>query len=357
MHNDFADWNKVTALTIDRDTLQLRWKGVEAVLAEINSEAILELIKMAYKWPLKPSEYIEKFRQYFKTADVAFQNAGNDKEVQVLAGCVLALLCVDEAYDFPEASLAILTASACGILRQDTGIDLLAMAKHRTLLDGANARKRPEIKDLAIQPMKKQFDSAVVSLTTTADIPTVIETFKTFGSAINSLSNSIQTEFKQRIAELTRTAAIQDEELQTLWWVIGQRSKEWGMKFADIDQSSRSLLLAYEYYKITSETVEPPSMTAILSRVGIDDAMVTIPAAVNSCGADKLAEITKDNFNPITCPVLDAIKRAIETGDDQETWVSVWSKVSGIAATQEVSSLDLAAQFYRELQLCYLISA
>ena len=232
MHNDFADWYKVSALTIDRDTLQLRWEGVEAVLAEINSETILELVKMVYKWPLKPSEHIEKFRQYFKTVDVAFQSAGNDKEVQVLAGCVLALLCVDEGYDCPEASLAILTASACGILRQDTGIDLLAMAKHRTLLDGANARKRPVIKDLAIQPMKKQFDTALAALSAAPEIATVIETFKVFSSSINTLSNSIQTEFKQRIAELIKTVAIQDEELQSLWWVIGHRSREWDERFA-----------------------------------------------------------------------------------------------------------------------------
>ncbi len=358
MHKDFSEWYSTTSFGHDRETLPLRWKGVEAALEEISVATAMELVQTVYKWPLKPSELLVSFQQHFKDADEMFLSSGNDKEVQVLAGCVLAMLCVDDEHAMPEAALAVLTASACGSLDQKTSIDLVGMAKNRILIDGANARKRPANKDFTNHTMKKGFDTAVAALAESLTIENAAETFKSMGAHITSLCNSIQSEFKLHLTIMTNTITIQDEELQTLWWVIGKRSGVWDAKFDDISASTRPLLLGYEYSKLTTaQSVEPPSLQAVLTQVGIDGNEVTIPDAVNTCGVEILRQLlsTDTIICPTIFPIHDAIRRALET-EAEASWIPVWGKVSGIEAEGKYSSLDLAIQFYRELKLQELLA-
>jgi hypothetical protein len=130
MHPKFADWYRPVTFGHNKETFELRWQGVEAALEGIEFLEVLELVRLAFGRPTVSIEDVDAFRQHFKTIDPTFLTSGNDYEVQVLAGCALAILCIEDGYG-SEVPLAILTASACGTRTPKVEIDLIGMASAR----------------------------------------------------------------------------------------------------------------------------------------------------------------------------------------------------------------------------------
>ncbi len=355
MHHNFADWYQPLTFGHDRDTIELRWQGVTKVLDDVDCPMVTELTRIIFGYPIESEEFLDKFRQYFKEIDQTFKTTGNDQEVMVLAGCVLAVLC--DEYDRPEAPLSILTTSACGTRVPKVEIDLVNMANEWVLLNGINTRKRPKSSNLITLPNKKEIDEAIQVFNDTPDPPHAAEALKILGPCTSQLIAQ-QNKAVLALDRMQRTLKVQDEELQMLWWMVSGWSTKWNSRFDDIDIKARPIMLAKEAACMTDETSEPPSIKAVFSRAGIDGSVeLTIPETINACGVDNLKTLEPKSA-PCSAifPLHFAISRALETGATS-AWIAAWSKISGIKRKSQVTSLELAVQMFREHKLMMLAEA
>lgn len=323
MHPNFPDWYKHLTFGNKPETVELRWKGIETVLGVIDGPMTLELVRLVYGRPLTSTEFESTFRQYFKDADALFLASGNDPEVKTLAGCVLAMTCVDNYDVSPLSALAIITAAACGQRNLKIEIDLPGMAAHWILSDGMRARKK--IRALALKPI---------------------------GAEATTQLEDVRNDIDEQIKAMQAFLDIQDEELRLLWWIIGGKSHKWDSNFTGIDSKARAVLLAEEASEMTISLSEPPSLKAIFSRVNVnEDDKFTIQESVNACGKKFLNRVANTGqVCPSIYPVHFAMSRAVEV-NSSSTWVGPWSQAAGIGKTARISALDLAMQVYRERQL------
>ncbi|MFK5914135.1 MAG: GTPase-associated system all-helical protein GASH [Woeseiaceae bacterium] len=355
MHKNFADWYQPVTFGHDRETLDFRWRGVEAALENLDYEMLMDLVRFVFSREIVSQEVLSTFRQYFKDTDQTFLTTGNEQEVLTLASCVLALICVDE-YSLGEIALAILTVSACGIRKPAINIDLVGMATERVKDDGLQDRSRPIMSAPKKVGNKKAFQDATEPLTQGHGFPQALEAIDNIGAITLSHINAMQKNTSEKIVEMQKVLKIQDEELQMLWWVVGNWSGMWNSSFNNIDPSAMPILLAEEAASMTTGFSEPPSLKSVFFRIGLDDTSeLSITDSVNACGIENLEVFSLSN---VTCasifPVHFAMARAKETGADK-SWVTSWRNISGIKAKDKITPVDLAVQFHRESKLMEFI--
>ncbi|MFZ2960964.1 MAG: GTPase-associated system all-helical protein GASH [Candidatus Ozemobacteraceae bacterium] len=353
MHPNFADWYQPVTFNHVGETLNLRWKGIEGFLNAPKFPTILDLVRHVYVPATSSNASLEEIRKHFKAADPTFKTVGNDLEVQVLIGCILAVICLDENFEFGESSAqAILTASACRVRKPKVEIDLIGMADRRVKAAGIKARSRAEMQSPEHFTHKKAFEDGANFLNTTPSWPNAVEAMKKIGAAAESLASSIQKEFGEKITQMQDLLTIQDEELQILWWLVGGWSEMWGRNFDEIRSQARPILLAIEASKLTSGLSEFPSLKAIFMRLGIGgNSKVSIPLIVNSCGPENLKLIAPGKSPcPVLFPLNSAIYRASETGAS-DSWFEAWGNTSQIKIGSKTNALELAMQVFREQKL------
>ncbi len=351
MHQNFADWYQPVTFGHDRPTIDLRWQGVEAVINNIDFTMAVELIRLIFDRPLLSTDFMKTLREFFKENDSTFQMEGNDHELKVLAGSILAVLCLDQSNSMGDVATAILTASACKTRNPSVEIDLIGMAEDRIRIDGIDVRKRPEIRNLKKTLPLETFDEAFLPLEETPDLVTAIEVLKKFGGFAKTQMESVQRT-NNEISLLQKLLKIQDEELQILWWMVSETSWMWDIAFRDIDKEAFPVLISKEVANLTEEFSEIPSLRAIFSHLGISESTdLTMQDSINACSIEQLKKMESDKIIcPSISPLHFAISRAIETEKDA-AWSTTWSKVTGISGEVNVSPLELALQFYRESKL------
>lgn len=328
MSRDFADWYQSVSFNHNHDVQTLREEAAKAAVEELSNEAALDLVRFLFGGPVVNSDQINNFRKYFKDKDPAFKSTGNDQEVLVLTGWVLAEHCTTTS---SPATVAILTASACGTRKPLIEADIVGIAENENIRDGDNTRERCEIK------ISEKLSSE------DADKITDVDTLKSY-------CETLQTQNIELATSVRSNMEVQDEELQILWWLIGGLSNMWDAPFESIDTKARPFLLGHELATISSLQVEPRSIRSILSKAKITDEQITISEAVTTCKAQLMKLGMGIKPCSIITPVHFAIARACET-DGDPSWIVPWQKVTGINADLPITALDLAIQYFRERKL------
>jgi len=352
MHKNFADWYRQVSFENNRETLELRWKGLENVIDVIDFGKAESLIRIVYGQRFDSEEYIDEFQQCFKDEDSSFLINENELEVKVLAGCVLAVLC--QEYDIAEVAPAILTATACNLRAPDIDIKLIDIAAEQVLRAGVDDRKRLPMS----KPKKLGFNKTLSDvLETFSDEPdgsfeVDSEVIKKIGKTFVKCLGSVEKEANEKISELQKNLIVQDEELQILWWMIGTDSRVWNSDHPDSDSRAKPLFFGKEVANITSGFSESPSLKYVFSNGGGGiQSKLSIPDAVNACGIKQLEMLySGSKICSIIYPLHDAIYRAREINADP-SWVDVWCKISGISKDAEITQNQIALQFYREMKL------
>ena len=342
---DFSHWYDTVELRQDPSRWQARRDGVVAFVRDADRDDVEALIRLVFRTRQTAALIaVQKIRQAFKDADDTFDMQGNDRELEVLAGaCLVALM--DEGDDVGAAAAVAVTTAALGNARTtDVPMDLCTLAESAIdRIAGAN-RQRPTLGN----------DSASVSPTANIKIKTAIakiradQNFENVAVAIELVAKITPA----KLQAVRRIVRIQDEELQMLWWLIGQRSWEYDCPFSAVPVDAQPLAFAKELADSTESLPGPPSVKALLSRAGLKDSQkVMIPAAINAAAPEWLAQIAKENEeedpSPVSSPLHFAIKRQRETGAG-DAWVAGWVATTGVSQTHAVSALQLGLQFYRE---------
>jgi len=293
---------------------------------------------------------VQSIREAFRSADETFEMSGNNRELQVLAGAALAALMED--HDKSAGSIAALgatTASLAGARKPDLPMNLAELGEAAIVSRAEENRSRPTFSNyLSTEPPKIEFDKAAEKVREQFDPESVA---KAFALAADSVRAGMRT-LAQRQAGAFRTVdsfiRIQDEELQMLWWLIGQRSQDYNCALNEVPADAQPFVFASELADCTEILPGPPSVRALLSRAGLmERRTLEITAAVNAPRADWLERFANEDLSPLSTPLHYAIKRQRETGAG-EAWVAGWAASCSLDAEYALPSLTLGELFYRE---------
>lgn len=349
MHTDFPRWYREVSVEENRDRLQRRWTGVSSILPTLDQAAVENLLRIVFHAKNGPApEAIGKIRHAFRVADDLFDMQGNDREVEVLSGSILAVLLEKNDDLSARAALAITTSALNGKRTLQVPQDLIALAENAIARIAEKNRERPNLLSAKLDAPKIGFAKAKEKLTT-IDSAGIGATFDAAAEAINlSLTNMVK-KFNGSIDATANFIAIQDEELNMLWWVLGERSDGVKKTFTAIPERQRPLILGAELAEATTYLPGPLSIGGLLTRAGLkSEQTLTIPDAVNACDKPWLEPLSNSKaVSTLSQPIHFAIQRKLETGDEA-SWISGWAGTCGLDATLTFSPLTLGTLFYRE---------
>lgn len=360
MRDEFPAWMHEFELGGNDGARQFRWNGVISVTRCAEKDSIEPLVRIVFKSVTrsKPNsdalaEIVDAFRQAHPERPVD----PSGREIEVLAAaCLVVLIDSNENQALATATaLAVTTASMCAARKPNLPMDLAGIASRQLReLSEANSR-RPDLgpflgtvlSPLNLDAAAKQYQAAQNADGFNAAMKTVADVTD------NALKAVLQNQ--QRALNATaKTMAMQDEELQMLWWLIGGRSWDLDCPFQEVVTEARTLVMAKELADLTNIHPGPASIKGLLSRSYVEDTRTSIQKVVmaTESGVTEwlnalLDDIGDEDPSSVTLPLHLAIKRQIEAGRG-DTWVSAWTGAAGIPADFTCSQLQLAEHFYRE---------
>jgi len=329
----------------DAATRERRHAGVAALLKKADGALIEALVRLAFRTKQAPSvEDIGRIRKAMKGADDAFPSQGNDRELEVLSAAALAALFKADAEWASIAALAVATSAAAGSRQSNVPIDLVAAADATLVALSESTRQRPKLGRKNPFPAEL-FGKAVEKLKAQPNAEGMI-------AALQQITEACQTVFSQAADRLAEAAAffdIQDEELEMLWWLMGDRSWDLSQPFGEVSLATKVLVLPKELADITAVVPGPKPVQALLARAGVRDTeQLTIASAVNACKLGWLGTLVSNlTPSPVTLPIHTAIQRRVETGEES-AWIPGWAAITGFAPERPFPAIVLSTLFYRE---------
>lgn len=352
----FYTWTKEFQLGEGRELLNQRWLAISSFADKAEGADVEALVRLAIGSRHAPSPaWIDTLEVAFHEQYPAFTASSSARELQVLAACCLLRISQDPNNDTANlAALASATASVAGQRKFSLPGDLPHAANEALRSLYLSAARRPKL--VAGVQYKPLFEAAVQKARGQQDIATLIEALAQASAAVTTAVNQNQSKTQGVVEALAHRLDQQDEELQMLWWLIGERSEDLACSFGDIANAARPLVLAKELASHTLLQPGPPTVRALLSRAKLaDKGKVALVDAVAAAPFEWLkSHVAPQAVSPVTQPLHFAIARQLETGPGK-AWVTGWAAATDLPQDTALPHLTLAELFYRERLLTRLL--
>ena len=355
MHNDFPRWVKSLELGDDPIARQRRWNGASELVDEADDDLVETMVRLALKSKQEPTRAQgERVQTVLRGADEGFPEQGNAKEVQILAAAALALLMERRTAYGTTAALSIVTATFDGTLKPNLPVDLIALARKAIAVIGEQERKRPNMDDWEYSGETEiDIEEELSSLAEDEQNGSlVLKTFKAMRDAISSVLMSHIEHQKEFVSSLKPFISAQDEELEMLWWLTGERSQHLNCSFNSVAAAFRPVAFARELADMTTLFPGPISIISLLTRAGIGAGKKQMLAAFVNAVSDEWAKECTDEYDPspVTAPIHFALKRRKESGAGDD-WILGWASVVGADVGISLTPISLGTLFYNECLL------
>jgi len=347
---EFVRWYQSVCIGKDPELHQKRWEALIKLVANANQVDVENLIRLAYKTRQKPTqEGIQGIRQYFLDFDDSFEMTGNEREVQVLAGAALAVLMNRSDSDEAErTALAVTTTALSNGRSVDLPVDLSALGEQSIELLSEKNRRRPSLEVSAKAP-EFNFENSVTKVAQTPNWEGVKEAFELAAASTSEALRKLAIRQMRAMNNVAKFIEVQDEELQMLWWLIGQHSEEYDCPFNKVPPEAQPFVFARELADATEVLPGPRSIKAMLSRtLQKQRSKIRVSDAVNALQASWLESAVEEREpSPVITPLHYAIKRQLETGEG-DAWIAGWAAAAGVEQDFKLSRITLGELFYRE---------
>lgn len=350
MHPDFPRWYREVSVEDNREKVHARWSGVVGMIGILDKTKVECLLKIVFQGGgAIPPDVGTNIRSVFKSADDLFDMQGNDREVEVLAGCVLAVLLEQDSNLAGWSALAITTTSLDGTRSAKLPFDLVAGAENTIARMAERNRKRPNLLETKLQLPAISSTNPEDRFQGAIDANNINNFLDRTTKRIESALGIVVGKLNEAIEGIDEFILLQDEELDMLWWVLGERSHSMKKSFKAVAQPARPLVFGSELAEATVYIPGPLSIEGLLARAGLKKTeKLTIPEAINHADETWLQALVASNgFSALTQPIHFGIQRKLET-KDEAAWVSGWAAGCGIDAKVALPALTLANLFYRE---------
>ena len=347
MHQSFGDWYRAATIKPDGEDLKKRWVGVHQF--DPSRAYMLELARLFFGLG-KPSEkFLQDFRNVFQEADPAFPVKDNDLELRLLAGAELA----DCWFSHPGprgyfATLLVLCGSVQG--------------KRPAIV--------PDIVTLAAQQLSAQcirrFNAA--SLGTPAKFEAkAISALK--GQLAQNNTQSLAEPFVALTHEVTRLQkvlgalqqrlALQAEETNMLWWMLGEHGRDADKHLAALPPAVVPLTVGIDLADLVEVLPGPMAVVAFLNRaLRLTEAKPDTTLRLRDCIAAVSTEerekwVEADRWTEAlgeVCAIHDTLKLSLASSQ-KEAWLPAFQERTGFTEDFTMSAQELAYQAYLEVLL------
>jgi len=350
MRDEFPRWYRAVDFGDNRAKLDARWQGVSSLARAADRGIVETILAVLLKTRSRPdAQALAALRSHFKDADDLFEMSNNDRELEILSGTTLATV-LDGGGDIAAwAALSTSTALFAGAHAADFPYDFGGASEATIARISERRRTRPTLPRLGQVGRFGVDADTIEKLKQGINHDTVVAAVNVVAAQANAVARDMAGKTNAAIQAMEYFAAIQDEELQLLWWLFGGRSKMLDCHFADVPADAQAIIFASEVAEATQFMPGPESVKPILSRAGLKERKKTgVAAAINAVDAELLRKIVGDVAPaPVARPLHFAIQRKLEAGDDT-SWVANWSAVTGIDADAALPGIELGNLFYRE---------
>jgi GTPase-associated system helical domain len=360
VHKHFAEWYNAVALRPKAETLEVRWKAVEAVTAAHKVKKTPDLARVFFKLP-GGGTVADELRNAAKKEDTTYIAENDQTELTVLAGGVIALLMAKSSSQADAAALAVVCIEAQGLRKAPR---LQGVVDHcRQYLADESVRVRAidenPVKDLNVATLTKR----------------ITERGGVGVSDANSVWNGMDAVFKDVLSDHTahtksanlainESAKRLSEQTDILWWLFGGYTLDGKRAFSELGVPEACYWGARDLAKLTRFMPGPFASPAFLHRMLrlVKDrlpAHVRISDAVDECEKgwkeNWLPDLAGQQQVPDVCPMLFAISKSVEVGGGAG-WTAAFDHATGLAAGDKLAPTHLAAQIYSELLLLRALS-
>lgn len=333
----------------DRETTIARNAAYTLASADADEDAgrIIDLAHFAYDLPPgQDNDPEEWFLEVFRKEDRAFSLKRGGEEAARIATLVLS-----ERLSRPDADTAVLVHAA-------------AFAGKRRTVD-ANALSLQAKKTL--QSLVRKRGSAIVKPTVNYVQTTVPETIKKYGVADTDVSDVqvFDAVHKDYIAQarhivMTTNAAISKiwdektrlaEEVDLLWWHLGQHSFLLDMPLEEIPAAARPIVIGADLAAMVSVLPGPYGIYGIARRaLGVDaEKPLKLSDAIKAVKPGYNGLISKSIGDQAIAPVHAALEDVLF--ENTPVVATQFKKRTGIAFDIKLSAYELAIQVYHEALL------
>lgn len=368
MHDDFADWYRLTTTGSDAhvqpDLLDRRWHGVEAAVKALKAGDELDLVRLLTGRSVIGKGFLDTFRGAFKSADSSFSMHGNDLELRVLAGSSLVHLTEEESATVraDRAALALVCTTALAAREAQPWLPpFIDLAGTYLAERSKDVRQQVRVTLPKFDPegLQASFDAFAQSFATQEWAGKIPTTAKAAFTALSDAVAKFAKTTSQQINNLAWQEERRREESDVLWWLTAEYSRDLDRRMADVKLPAAAVVAGKELADLVSlpgPHAAKSFLDRMLSTCGTKTAYrkpVSMAAAVtaadhdwrttvaSTAGLDKTADLT---------PALGAVRQSLTTNGETE-WVPAYKKAYGVDPAAEVMPTDLAFHVYRECLL------
>jgi len=349
MHEHFSSWFRTASAQADLDPelLARRWSGVKAVSDSVEIDDICQLVKKSFGFTAT-EEFNENFLSQLVEADAAFPTQENEHLLAVLAGSVIADV-VDEKGEYSEYAATCVCSCDFGGRREckTAGLPEISSAFLKARSAQRFASKSPTMFNKF--PFGESSIDALKALTTPPEITASI------AKSLSALSAKT-AQIAAWAESATNQTMIQQEELNVLWWLQGECSRDLSVHFSDIGTLKSYFVVAKELADLVTLLPGPISAPAFLKKAlsmsgdeGKKD--ITLFKAVNQTDVDwksNLFSSFSSSPSPEITPCLYAASESVDS-QTKTAWAAPFKVSSGLDAKGKMYGYDLCQQVFREL--------
>lgn len=343
----FATWLRPIEIKLDRDSLSSRWKSVSRLVESIEYNKAINLVRYIFDEPYT-DELLEWFQVEFQNDDELFTmiESENHNELQILAGIVIILKLKQCNEISSDIGNYILAAYCSGLKPLNTRLPIIESAIECTKQHSIKSRIKPK-KTATYKNWEPKKISEAISKIEYSDTESIMNAISVVGNVAKDTFNSL----KVNNNNLNKIITAQDEELNILWWLINGYSECYKLKFEDINENERAIVLGVEISNLIELNTEIPSIRGVLHRAGIevsdDDNKISLEDIVNCI--TKPSELFSDSLilDKIQTPLLFSIEKRMTLGNDG--WYEKLKNILNFDENDGLSAIEWSIQICREL--------
>jgi len=301
----------------------------------------------------------EWLREPFAAEDPSFSMINNEREVAVLASCLLSAALDDENV---SAGLAVLACAAGGHRKPVVKPSLVESARARTLAMSITSRRGGALPPMKLGGFaKSKVPELTAALLAGADWNKAAALTTQISDEAQAGTKLLATQVQGVLPSLIKQVGYIDEQTSLLWWFLGAWSRVLNKPFDELDIPLAATMVGLDAAVLVIEPPGPPAVQALLQRLLTQGGRhlptdVTIQSAVELFPVveySKLEIPTSVQQFPDIAPVLNAFRLSSEVGSPG--WHAPFKKASHLKATTKMTPFALAMQVYREMMLSSLV--
>lgn len=349
MQDQFFGWYNGMELGENPEVRSQRWNSVQAIAKSPSGTTLEVLTRLAFRAKL---QHLSNEAGHIRSQLAEGGPPLPDEETAVMSAVALAVVLDEMDATSAKAAALIIGASCAGLRMLKQPMDLVGMARNVQTYLAETTRRRPTLEQQKL--VNPQLDiTAGLNGLQEDDIGTVRAAIEALATASTKALTAMVTRQRQFESAVQNYVKVQDEELDILWWLQGGQCTGFELTFAEIQPDFRPIVFAVELAALTKLLPGPTALPSLLARAGVDDSVqLSIPAAIQGLPQDwlprLLPEVKAGKVSATTTPILEAVRRRQEA-DGQDSWIAVWSTVTGIDSTTALPGQALAEALYREL--------